>query len=177
MPKYCQSQCCPNIASYGFDGKRTHCFKHKEEGMTSRKVCKTEGDIKSPSFGYDGKRTHCGQYKVEGMTDNKDKRCKKKGTTWGYVYKLTNPENCMSYVGSTHLTPEARFKEHKKKPISKKMKSVHDKIRTFTIEVLEYGFYPNDGYLYSAEDDYITKYDTIRNGYNTKYNGTYRMYE
>ena len=154
--------------------------------MTSRKLCETKGYIKSPSLGYDVKMTHCAEYKVGCITDNKSKCCESENctkspsydkTTWGYVYKLTNPENGMSYVGSTSQTPEARFKEHKNKPISKKMKSVHDKIRTFTIEVLEYGFYPNDGYLCAAEDDYIIKYDTIRNGYNTMYNGTYRMYK
>jgi len=92
------------------------------------------------------------------------------------VYKLTNPLNGKSYIGSTtdmanrksiHL---AVMRKNSQLPMYRDMRetggydSFHFEIlATFVVEDQE-----DRDILHTAEQSYIEKYDTIANGYNTR---------
>lgn len=85
------------------------------------------------------------------------------------IYKLTNSVTGKHYIGYTSKTLEERFKGH----VSGARKGLHYKISRAILKYGEAAFTMN--LLYECddrkevgrlEDEYIIRYDTIRNGYN-----------
>ena len=97
----------------------------------------------------------------------------------GIVYLITNTTTGKKYVGSTTKTLEERMKGHKQdmhdkdKSNSKFYRDMNTHGATaFTIEPIMTMTYLDIKELLMVEDAYISIYDTIINGNNTKYNVT-----
>ncbi len=88
---------------------------------------------------------------------------------WGYIYKISNLEEGKSYIGSTEYEPEERWRKHMSAP-ALKMRHLKGKMHTLQYQLLEYGSFEDKGALRDKEDFYMQKLDTVRNGYNTRYN-------
>lgn len=91
---------------------------------------------------------------------------------WAYIYKITNEDEGEAYIGSTTLKPPQRWAVHKSTP-PPKMKHLKGKMHTFHYELLEYGFFDNKHELLIREDYYMDKFNTVFNGYNSRYNIDY----
>ena len=88
----------------------------------------------------------------------------------GYIYKITNKVNGMSYIGQTRYTVEFRWRQHQHK---KDNTYLHNSIRkygieNFTVETLEECSVEE---LNSKEIYYIAKYNTFNEGYNLTIGG------
>ena len=89
----------------------------------------------------------------------------------GFIYKIINKMTNKIYVGSTKTSIEQRYHEHLK---AKDTSALHRDIQelgpeNFNIELVEKIKYIDDETLLIAETTYIMSYDSINNGYNTKY--------
>lgn len=94
------------------------------------------------------------------------------------VYLITNKVNDTKYIGKTSGSLQERFKQHKRRSKSDKMKSyrLHHSMKkhgfdNFQIELLEE--FETENEAYEAEVKYIAKYDTYHgDGYNLTLGGT-----
>lgn len=89
----------------------------------------------------------------------------------GYIYKITNKVNGMSYIGQTRFTVESRWRQHIK---AKDNVQIHVALQkygsdNFTVETLEECEVSD---LDSREIFYISKFDTFKNGYNMTKGGS-----
>ena len=89
----------------------------------------------------------------------------------GYIYKITNLSTNKIHIGSTKTSIEQRFQENL---TAKDTSSLHKDIQElgpekFNIELLEKVEYIDEENLLIAETTYIMAYNSIANGYNTKY--------
>lgn len=101
----------------------------------------------------------------------------------GYIYKITNIKNEMSYIGkTTYANIQKRFNQHKYYALTikgGKLNSLHQAIRdfginNFTIEIIDTIYEPNS--LEQKEKEYIALYHTYVNdplckGYNQSKGG------
>ena len=90
----------------------------------------------------------------------------------GILYYIDNTVNNKIYIGITYSGLDIRWKRHLNKVkngTSKLYKAMREiGISNFNIHIIdEY----DQGKLEAAETYYITKYDTVNNGYNTPYGG------
>lgn len=88
----------------------------------------------------------------------------------GYIYKITNKVNGMSYIGQTRYTVEFRWRQHQHK---KDNCYFHNAIRkygaeNFTVETIEEC---DVSQLDNREIYYIAKYNTFEKGYNLTIGG------
>ena len=88
----------------------------------------------------------------------------------GYIYKVTNKVNGMSYIGQTRYTVEFRWRQHQHK---KDNTYFHNAIQrygaeNFTVETLEEC---EVSQLDDREIYYIAKYNTFKKGYNLTIGG------
>jgi hypothetical protein len=79
--KRCESMGCGHVASYAehWGGPALHCRGHKAPGEVNvrRKVCESEGCMRSPTFGDEGSSPRrCKQHMIETMIDVRSRRCK-----------------------------------------------------------------------------------------------------
>jgi group I intron endonuclease len=90
-----------------------------------------------------------------------------------YIYKITNKENNMSYIGCTITTIEKRFKEHvnRCKKIKTKFCDALNKYgkNNFILEQID--FCDDTETMYELEKEYIKKYNTFNEGYNLTLGG------
>lgn len=92
-----------------------------------------------------------------------------------FIYKLTSPSG-KSYIGKTSRSLIIRFREHisawKTKKFKSKLYNAFDKYNP-SLWSKEIIFETTDkNIIYDKEDEYIKKYDTIKNGYNILLGGT-----
>ena len=92
--KKCEHPGCRTRPYFGYDGKATHCGKHKQPDMESTsKTCEHPGCRTQPHYGYDGKATHCSIHKQPDMEYNR-KKCEHPGCrtrpSFGYDGKATH---------------------------------------------------------------------------------------
>lgn len=92
----------------------------------------------------------------------------------GYIYMIVNNKNDQTYIGST-LRIEKRLEEHIKSATSGELvnkfhKHIKENNAEYKLSVLYKTSVNLVSEMYSYEDMYIYKYDTITNGLNTKYN-------
>ena len=97
--KRCEG-CGETQASYGYNGKRTHCAGCKTADMDNAKgkMC-VDCEETQASYGYNGKRTHCAGCKTADMDDANHKMCEGCGDTiasYGYNGKRTHCKACKS---------------------------------------------------------------------------------
>lgn len=91
----------------------------------------------------------------------------------GYIYKITNKINGLSYIGKSSNPVEKRWKAHVQKYVlsSKKTKLVNAfnefGIDNFIFEIILEIDYIFQEELYVLEAEFIEKYDTFNNGYNS----------
>lgn len=80
--------CKNNLASFGYNEKRTHCINCKKNDMFHSGLKCINCNKKQPAFGiYGGKNTHCGDCKTSEMIDLVTKKCiecKKVAASFGY---------------------------------------------------------------------------------------------
>lgn len=83
----------------------------------------------------------------------------------GYIYKITNKVNGMSYVGQTRYTVEFRWRQHQHKDDGTYFHNALKKygVENFIVETLEECEVSK---LDSREIYYIAKYNTFEKGYN-----------
>lgn len=91
--------------------------------------------------------------------------------TMAYIYKITNIINNKVYIGQTSLTPELRFKKHKKCYKSNGCPKLYRAFRKygrnkFVIETICETNNPD-----KDEQFWIQYYDSVNNGYNITYGG------
>jgi len=95
----------------------------------------------------------------------------------GIVYVITNTANGKKYVGSTGRTLDDRIREHWR--ARKTRRKLHHPLyqdmeayglQQFQIEPLLTMKYFGTEELWAVEDAYIAIHDSIRNGYNRRYN-------
>jgi hypothetical protein len=92
---------------------------------------------------------------------------------WAYIYKISNDEEGKSYIGSTTGDIKQRMYSHRCTP-APKMKHLKPQMKDMAYEVLEYGFFDNKHEMLTKEDYYMDKYNTVFNGYNTRFNTDYK---
>lgn len=88
----------------------------------------------------------------------------------GFIYKITNKVNGMSYIGQTRYTVEFRWKQHQHKKDNTYFHNAIQKygVENFQVEILEECEYKD---LDSKEIFYIAKYNTFEKGYNLTIGG------
>lgn len=88
----------------------------------------------------------------------------------GYIYKITNKVNGMSYVGQTRYTVEFRWRQHQHKDDGTYFHNALKKygVENFIVETLEECEVSK---LDSREIYYIAKYNTFEKGYNLTIGG------
>lgn len=88
----------------------------------------------------------------------------------GYIYKITNKVNGMSYIGQTRYTVEFRWRQHQHKDDGTYFHNAIKKYGTenFIVETLEEC---DVSQLDSREIFYIAKYNTFEKGYNLTIGG------
>lgn len=88
----------------------------------------------------------------------------------GYIYKITNKVNNMSYIGQTRYTVEFRWRQHQHKKDSCYFhRAIHKYgIENFNVETLEEC---DVSKLNEREIFYIAKYNTFNKGYNLTIGG------
>lgn len=86
-----------------------------------------------------------------------------------YIYKFTNKANNKCYIGQTK-NPEVRIQQHLTGEGSKSLLTdlVEYGIKQFKIEIIDST--ATQDFIDDLEDLYITKYDSIANGYNMTMN-------
>ena len=88
-----------------------------------------------------------------------------------YIYKITNLSTNKIYIGSTKTSVEQRFQEHltakDELPLHRDIQELGPE--NFNIELVEKVQYIDEETLLIAETTYIMAYDSIANGYNTKF--------
>jgi hypothetical protein len=89
-------------------------------------------------------------------------------TETGYIYKITNEETNKIYIGSTTTSLEQRFEEHKKSNDNSPLHKAMKEYEKWKIELIEEIEYIDTEELFIAETCQMMKYDSIKNGYNTK---------
>jgi hypothetical protein len=89
-------------------------------------------------------------------------------TETGYIYKITNEETNKIYIGSTTTSLEQRFEEHKKSNDNSPLHKAMKEYEKWKIELIEEIEYIDTEELFIAEACQMIKYDSIKNGYNTK---------
>lgn len=97
----------------------------------------------------------------------------------GYIYKITNIKNGKLYIGQTTRTLKKRFSEHLANAFKYKYKSyLYTSIRkygaeNFRIDIIEKVYKKSkeelSSCLFELEKEYITKFDTFENGYNSTF--------
>ena len=86
----------------------------------------------------------------------------------GFVYRYTH--NGRSYIGST-TDVKKRREEHKTNRTNKFGRAIQQHgYNSFAFEILEKARFSERQELYDLEDEYITKYDSINNGFNSRRN-------
>ena len=86
----------------------------------------------------------------------------------GFVYRYTH--NGRSYIGST-TDVKKRREEHKTNRTNKFGRAIQQHgYNSFTFEILDKVRFSERQELYDLEDEYITKYDSINNGFNSRRN-------
>ena len=86
----------------------------------------------------------------------------------GYLYRYSY--NNVSYIGCT-TNIEQRKDEHKNNKTNKFGRAIKQfGYNNFKFEILETVKFSEKQELYDIEDSYIIKYDSIKNGYNTRKN-------
>jgi hypothetical protein len=90
------------------------------------------------------------------------------GEVRGYIYKYTNVENGLVYIGST-FDIDRRMKEHKESTDDSKF---HVALRKgkFDIEILCKPMVDSEKDLFNVENRFIVKYNSVKNGYNSRHN-------
>lgn len=95
------------------------------------------------------------------------------------IYKVTNTETGMSYIGATTKSVEVRKADHLQKANKETASYFQRAILTygpdaFIWEQVDTANSINE--LAQKEREYITKYDTYKNGYNSDIGGGFRKY-
>ena len=88
----------------------------------------------------------------------------------GYIYKITDT-NSKCYIGSTTQDPEKRFRQHKE---AKEKQPLHEEIRKngyegWSFEVIKEIDIIEEEQLYIHETTEMIKYNSVNNGYNSKF--------
>ena len=82
----------------------------------------------------------------------------------------TDAHNGRSYIGST-TDVKKRREEHKTNRTNKFGRAIQQHgYSSFAFEILEKARFSKRQELYDLEDEYITKYDSIDNGFNSRRN-------
>jgi group I intron endonuclease len=95
-------------------------------------------------------------------------------TKQGKIYKITNKENGLIYIGCTINSLEQRFSEHLYRCFKTGYKSkLYNSIKkygvdNFQIELIEEC---NLGVIYETEKKYVKQYDSYNNGLNSTFGG------
>lgn len=93
------------------------------------------------------------------------------------IYKITNIINNKCYYGSTTRKINLRFSEHKKAMYTKDNKLYNAMFKygidNFKMEIVKTYDGITETLLRKIETDYIKKYNTIENGYNSNYSYNY----
>ena len=88
-------------------------------------------------------------------------------TAKGKIYKITNRENNLIYIGCTINSLEKRFGEHLSRCFTSEHKSKYGQ-DNFTIELIEEC---DLSVMYETEKKYIESYDSYSNGLNSTFGG------
>lgn len=88
------------------------------------------------------------------------------------IYKITNKINWKSYIWKTHQSFTLRWWQHLKENNTEKFwKAISEwKIEDWSFEVVKVLTKEEVPEVLKIEDEYIKKYDTVENWYNTRYN-------